>query len=67
MNSSEIKKKNNLFDSYNLFQLLYFSAVLNPYEGFLRALSVVAGTHMPRLQKPVLAMEAEKIHSISER
>ncbi|XP_076462790.1 sperm flagellar protein 2-like isoform X2 [Babylonia areolata] len=33
--------------------LLYFSATLNPYEGFLRALSVAAGTHMPRIPKPV--------------
>ncbi len=32
-----------------VFQLLYFSVAANPHEGFLRALSVASGTHMPRL------------------
>ncbi|XP_071117594.1 sperm flagellar protein 2-like [Haliotis cracherodii] len=34
--------------------LMYFSAVPNSHEGFLRALTVAAGTHMPRLEKPVI-------------
>ncbi|PVD23583.1 hypothetical protein C0Q70_16855 [Pomacea canaliculata] len=33
--------------------LMYFSAMPNSHEGFLRALSVASGTHMPRLQKPL--------------
>ncbi|XP_070194777.1 sperm flagellar protein 2-like isoform X3 [Littorina saxatilis] len=36
-----------------LSMLMYFSAVPNSHEGFLRALSVVSNTHMPRLQKPL--------------
>ena len=32
---------------------MYFSANPDPYEGFLRALSVSCGTHMPRLAKKV--------------
>ncbi|KAL8590470.1 hypothetical protein ACOMHN_011683 [Nucella lapillus] len=32
--------------------LLYFSAVPNAHEGFLRSLSVASRCHMPRLQKP---------------
>lgn len=34
-----------------IFQLLYFSATGNSQEGFLRALSVAAGTHMPRIMR----------------
>lgn len=34
------------------FQLMYFSASCNANEGFLRALSVASGTHMPRLPRP---------------
>ena len=33
-------------------QLLYFSIAEDPYEGFLRALSVASGTHMPRVPGP---------------
>lgn len=33
------------------FQLMYFSAHSYPHEGFLRALSVSCGHHMPRLGK----------------
>ena len=36
-----------------VFQLLYFSATSNAQEGFMRALSVSSGTHMPRLLKPL--------------
>lgn len=36
--------------------LMYFSAAPNYHEGFLRALSVATGHHMPRLGKPSLAM-----------
>lgn len=32
--------------------LMYFSASCNANEGFLRALSVASGTHMPRLPRP---------------
>nr|XP_022317151.1 sperm flagellar protein 2-like isoform X9 [Crassostrea virginica] len=32
--------------------LMYFSASCNANEGFLRALSVTSGTHMPRLPRP---------------
>lgn len=35
----------NLF----LLQLLYFSLSLDPNDGFLRALSIASGKHMPRL------------------
>ncbi|KAK6179274.1 hypothetical protein SNE40_011674 [Patella caerulea] len=35
--------------------LMYFSAVPNSHEGFLRALSVASGHHMPRLAKPSLS------------
>jgi len=38
-----------------LAMLLYYSAVPNSHEGFLRALSVASNCHMPRLQKPVLS------------
>ncbi|XP_048761563.2 sperm flagellar protein 2-like isoform X3 [Ostrea edulis] len=34
--------------------LMYFSASPNASEGFLRALSVTSGTHMPRLPRPEL-------------
>lgn len=34
-----------------IFQLLYFSATGSSQEGFLRALSVAAGTHMPRIMR----------------
>ena len=32
--------------------LLYFSGDIEPVEGFLRALSVSAQTHIPRLIEP---------------
>lgn len=38
--------------------LLYFSAASNPQEGFMRALSVASGTHMPRILKPVAKAES---------
>ncbi|KAH3733219.1 hypothetical protein DPMN_039644 [Dreissena polymorpha] len=42
--------------------LLYFSASSSAHEGFLRALSVASGVHMPRIMKP--APRAERtIHS----
>lgn len=34
------------------FQLLYFSIADDAFDGFLRALSVASGTHMPRVKKP---------------
>ncbi|BFZ00141.1 hypothetical protein BsWGS_03180 [Bradybaena similaris] len=34
--------------------LMYFSMAANYHEGFLRALSVATGKHMPRLDQPVL-------------
>ncbi|CAG5136743.1 unnamed protein product, partial [Candidula unifasciata] len=34
--------------------LMYFSVAANYHEGFLRALSVAMGKHMPRLDKPEL-------------
>ncbi|ESO92609.1 hypothetical protein LOTGIDRAFT_120497 [Lottia gigantea] len=38
--------------------LMYFSAVPNSHEGFLRALSVASGCHMPRLAKPTASTTA---------
>nr|KAG5711746.1 hypothetical protein BaRGS_023510 [Batillaria attramentaria] len=54
------QKKTGFITRQQFDRLFYFSAVPNSHEGFLRALSVSAGTHMPRLQKPLMA-------SISER
>ena len=45
--------KSNIF-----FQLLYFSAASHAQEGFMRALSVASGTHMPRLPKTVFKTES---------
>ena len=39
---------------------MYFSVHPDPYEGFLRALSVAAGSHMPRLQKANLFRPASQ-------
>ncbi|KAL8583785.1 hypothetical protein ACOMHN_036420 [Nucella lapillus] len=43
--------------------LLYFSAAPNPYEGFLRALSVMTGCHMPRIPKPVTSSTSTEVSS----
>ena len=53
-------------------QLLYFSAVPNSHEGFLRALSVASGCHMPRLQKPLpvsitVQGQPERATSVADR
>uniref|UniRef100_A0A2C9KBG9 Calponin-homology (CH) domain-containing protein n=1 Tax=Biomphalaria glabrata TaxID=6526 RepID=A0A2C9KBG9_BIOGL len=49
--------------------LMYFSASLNYHEGFLHALSVVCGHHMPRLNQPELfphTSSLERPHSVAD-
>ncbi|XP_076440661.1 sperm flagellar protein 2-like isoform X2 [Babylonia areolata] len=46
--------------------LLYFSAMPNAHEGFLRALSVASNCHMPRLQKPQERTAQERAASASD-
>ena len=41
-----------------VFQLLYFSAASHAQEGFMRALSVASGIHMPRIPKAVFKTES---------
>ncbi|GFO03102.1 sperm flagellar protein 2, partial [Plakobranchus ocellatus] len=45
--------------------LMYFSAAANYHEGFLRALSVASGKHMPRLGKPSLVSQTTHLERIS--
>lgn len=46
--------------------LLYFCAVPNSHEGFLRALSIASGMNMPRLQKSLLSMSStERASSVA--
>ncbi|GFR65233.1 sperm flagellar 2, partial [Elysia marginata] len=45
--------------------LMYFSAAANYHEGFLRALSVASGKHMPRLGKPSLVSQTTHLERVS--
>ncbi|KAK3767112.1 hypothetical protein RRG08_017986 [Elysia crispata] len=44
--------------------LMYFSAAANYHEGFLRALSVASGKHMPRLGKPSLVSQTTHLERV---
>ena len=44
---------------------MYFSAAANYHEGFLRALSVASGKHMPRLGKPSLVSQTTHLERVS--
>ena len=61
-NIFKLKKKNFNYFLLKIWKLLYLSAVSDPYEGFLRALSVSQQAPMPRIE-PKIQMKVQTFNT----